>query len=142
MITEMPVIITTFIIPFERHFTTFMTKVANVYWRQQYLFVTQFVVLSISQAGVKHLKRIFIPFPSGCLLVETKRSMRVLGRYIGISRQVRLLNPKRANLYVRIMHMEGLIAQFFEIFCLLRYKWPKRPFFSDWRGLGSNRGHF
>ena len=86
MIPEMPVIFTTLITPFERHFTTFMTKVGNVYERQQYLFVTLFVALSISQAGVKHLKRIFIPFPSGCLLVETIRSMRVLGRYIGISR--------------------------------------------------------
>ena len=84
MIPEMPVIFTTLITPFERHFTTFMTKVANVYGRQQYLFVTQFLVLSIFQASVKHLKRIFIPLPSGCLLVETKRSLRVLGRYIGI----------------------------------------------------------
>ena len=75
-------------------------------------------------------------------MVKMKRLLRVLGRFIGISRQVRIPYNQRARFYARTMHLEALIMQFFQIFFLLRYKWPKRHIFSDWQELGSIRGDF
>ena len=55
----------------------------------------------------------FHPFSLRLLAGLNKRSLRVLGRYIGISRQVRLLYPKRANFYVRTILLDEMVLQNF-----------------------------